>query len=168
MKKFVLLLICLLLVLSVGCTKETDAFRNVSCEDIMNAAVNATTHPESDKIYTYEKANLDSYSMSLWSDGLFQESSELEKLSDYAIFISAGTTMYEVAVLRTEKKEDVSVLTDLIERRKETLALGDKGMYDPDFKKRMNSSKLITEGNTVIFIVTDDNSAAETAINSLK
>ncbi len=168
MKNIVLFLICFLLILPAGCSNETDAFKNTSCEDIMNAAVNATAHPQSDKIYTFDKGNLDSYSMSLWSDGLFRESDELAKLSDYAIFISAGTTMYEIAVLRTENKEDISVLTDLIERRKETLALGDKGMYDPDFKKRMGSSKVITEGNTVIFIVTDDNNAAIDAINEIK
>ena len=105
--------------------------------------------------------------MSLWADGLFQECSEYDLIDDYAIYVSAGTTTYEIAVLRCEEEKDVSVLKNLVERRKETLSQGDNGMYDKDFKKRMSDSKVLTEKNTVVLLITDDNSAATEAINKL-
>ncbi len=168
MNKVLVFVLSLSMAFMMACSSSSGFPEEVSCADIMNGVLEVTVHPEAEKIYTSEEDNLDTYSLSLWSDGLFQESAELSKLSDYAIYVSAGTTTYEVAVLRTEKTDDVSVLTDLIVRRKETLSLGDKGMYDPDFKRRMNSSEVITVGNTVIFVITDDNSAAKTAVNALK
>ena len=168
MKKTISICLTFLISFLIGCSGSSGFPSDVSCEDIADAVLNVTEHPEAEEYYTLSKGNLDSYSMSLWSDGLFEESSEFSKLDDYAIFLSAGTTTYEVAVLKAKNSDDVSLFTQLIERRKETLALGDKGMYDPNFKKRMDSSKVITEGNIVIFIVNDDITAAEDAINALK
>lgn len=168
MKKLFLPFSLIFIVLLSACVSAESKLDGVSCENIMQAVVAVTVHPESEKIYAKSEENMDEYSMSLWADGLFEECTEYGVLSDYGIYLSAGRTTYEVAVLRCVDKKDVPVLTDLIARRKETLALGDKGMYDPDFKKRMNSSVLITEGRTVIFLVTDDNEAANKAINELK
>ncbi|MBQ9770174.1 MAG: hypothetical protein IJW27_08215 [Clostridia bacterium] len=168
MKKILLIALSAFIIVLSACSSAEAELDGVACENIMQAVVDVTAHPDSEKIYTKSEDYMDAYSMALWADGLFEECSEYGVLSDYGIFLSAGRTTYEVAVLRCSDKEDVAVLGELIERRKETLALGDKGMYDPDFKKRMNSSVVITEGKTVIFLVTDDNEAAKTVINELK
>ena len=168
MKKLLLITVSVFLMLLIGCSSAESKIDAVACEDIMQAVIDVTAHPDSEKIYTKSEDNMDAFSMSLWADGLFEECEEYGALSDYGIFLSAGRTTYEVAVLRCGDKKEIAALTDLIERRKETLALGDKGMYDPDFKKRMNASVIVTEGNTVIFLVTDDNEAAKKAISELK
>ena len=168
MKKLFSALLIISICLLSACSDSQSFKEGTSCEEIMNAVVEVTEHPQSDKVYLKAEDNLDTYSLSLWADGLYQECEEFELLFDYAIFVSAGTTTYEVAVLKADKKENVEKVKDLINRRKETLSLGDKGMYDPDFQSRMSNSQLKAVGEYVIFIVTDDNDAALDAIEQFK
>ena len=168
MKKHLTLLLILILCLLTACSGAKGFKENITCEDIMNAVIDATVHPDSDKIYLKSKDNLDAYSLSLWSDGLYQESEDIDLISDYAIFTNAGTTTYEVAVLKAESSASAERMEDLIERRKQTLALGDKGMYDPNFSARMESSVVETVGEFVILIITDDNDTALSEIEKLK
>lgn len=169
MKKYICLVFAVIILLSAtACNQKGEFKSDVTCEEILNSILAATECPQEDKIYVKSKGNLDTFGLSLWADGLFQECEELSLLSDYAIFTSAGTTTYEVAVLRANGIEAVPKLNDLIERRKETLSLGDKGMYDPQFNIRMSNSKQETVGEFVIFIVTDDNDAALKAIDQFK
>ena len=140
----------------------------IACESIMNAVLDSTQHPESENVYLASSGTLDTYSMSLWADGLFSECAEFSLLTDYAIYVSAGTTTYEVAVFKTASADNTVKLVDLLERRKENLANGQKGMYDPYFESRISNSKIITDGEYAMLIITDDNNAAIEAINNLK
>lgn len=174
MKKSFCLLLVLFCVFLVACSKNQNTesekgFKDgVDCEEVMNAVIGVTEHLDSEKIYLKSSNNLDSNNFSLWVDGLYGECEEFKLLSDYAIFVSAGTTTYEVAVLKADEIDNVDKLKELLERRKETLSLGDKGMYDPSFETRINNSKVLTAGEFVILLITDDNDAALEAIEKLK
>ena len=168
MKKFFIIFLVVFFVVLTGCSGSGSFREEVTCEDIMNAVVEVTEHPDSDKIYKKSKNNLDTFGLSLWADGMYQECSDIELIDDYAIFVSAGTITYEVAVLKTKDNGSVNKLEDLMERRKLTLELGDKGMYDPKFDMRISSSKLQKTGNFVLLIITDNNDAALAAIEKLK
>ena len=172
MKKYFCLLLVLFCVLLAACNQNSESEKGfkdgVNCEDVMNAVIGVTEHLDAEKIYLKSSNNLDFNNFSLWVDGLYGECEEFNLLSDYAIFVSAGTTTYEVAVLKTDKIENIDKLKELLERRKETLSLGDKGMYDPNFETRINNSKVLTAGEFVILLITDDNDAALEAIEKLK
>lgn len=170
MKKIISLCLSLVFMVSLfaACGSKAEFPADTSCEDILNAAQSIGEIPQSEHIYLKKENNLDGFSMSLWADGLYEECKELELLSDYAIFLAAGTKTYEVSVIKAEKAEDTDKLLDLIERRKKTLAAGDKGMYDPDFDAKLESSLLYKDGNFVIFLLTPDNDAAKAEIEKLK
>ncbi len=170
MKQTLSFLLAAILLLSAlcGCREKNTFPENVTCEDIMKAVQSAGDVPEAEKVYLSGDNNLDATLMSLWADGLYEECSEFELISDYAIFLCAGTDTYEIAVLKARDEGGVSKLTKLIERRKETLAVGDKGAYDPKFDMRMENSVLYSDGLFVIFIVTDYNENAVEAIKNLK
>ena len=170
MKKAIAILLSVLMIMVVftACGEKETFPQDVSCEDIMKAAQSVGEVPEAQNIYLKSQENLDSCSMSLWVDGIFEESKELDKLKDYAIFLSAGVTTYEIAVLKAQSEKDIDVLKDIINRRKQTLTLGDKGMYDPDFDVRMENAEVYNDGMFVIFLVTEDNAASKNAIENLK
>lgn len=138
------------------------------CEDIMNAATGATEAPAAETVYTDGEGNLDTYTLSLLADADYTECPEYGLLDGYAVYLALGTVTYEVAVLKAKDEAGAQSLYGLLERRKETLAAGDKGMYDPDFEARMEKSQLYTDGLYVIFLLTEDNDAAKAAIDALK
>ena len=111
MKKAIAILLSALMitVAFTACGDKKTFPEDVSCEDILNAAQSVGEVPEAQNIYLKSQDNLDSYSMSLWVDGIFEESKELSKLKDYAIFLSAGVTTYEIAVLKAENEKDIEV-----------------------------------------------------------
>ena len=167
MKKFICLFLVALFTLLTACSSNSDkTFRNdVTCEDIMNAVLDATNPPESEEVYKKSSDNLDSNILSIWADGLYEECKEFNLLSDYAIYVSAGVITYEIAVFKTDSTDDI---INLFERRKENLGNGQKGMYDPMFETRMSSSKIETVGEFAVLLITDDNDSALDAIEKLK
>ncbi len=167
MKKAIVLLMVLIMLFAVGCGEKSFP-DSLSCEEIVAAYQSVSEKPEYEKFYHKSENNLDTFSMSLWADGLFQECNELELLEDYAIYLGSGTDTYEVTVLKAKNEADTEKLVDLIERRKKTLENGDKGMYDQNFKTKMANSVLKTDGKFVIFLITDDNDAALKAAEKLK
>ena len=169
MKRAVSLILAAVLLSScVACAREKNFPEDVTCEMIMEAAQSTHNPPEAEKIYTKAKENFDAYSMSLWVYGLYEECEKFKLLSDYAVYLSAGATTYEIAVLKAHEKDNVQDLVDLIEQRKKTLALGEKGMYDPEFETRMENAVIIEHGLFVIFLVTDNNSNAIKEIENLE
>lgn len=167
MKKLIILLMAALLIFTVSCTGEKSFPDSLSCEDIL-ASLQVGYVPEYEKFYRKSENNLDSFSMSLWADGLYEECSEFDLLDDYSIFFAAGNNTYEIVVLKAKTENDVAALKGVIERRKQTLANGDKGMYDQEFETKMANSVLKTDGRFVIFLITSDNDAALKAAESLK
>lgn len=168
MKKCIVWFLVAILFVLTACNDTSQFREDVTCKDIMNTAIDATNKPDADKIYLKDDNSFDAGTFSLWTDGLFGESEELSLISDYAVYISAGTTTYEVAVLKANESSDTDAIKSIVERRKETLSLGDKGMYDPMFKERMSNSKILTVGDFVILIITDDNDAVLKAFENLK
>ncbi len=169
MKKLTSLLLVFALVFAFGgCGRDKNFSAQTDCKQILDAAIGATNYPDCEKLYLKQDANLSATDLSLWYSGLYSESDKLDLLDDYAIFLSSGVTTYEVAVLKPKKKSDLKELKALLEERRVTLSLGDKGMYDPDFTVRMENSLLYTDGDFLIFLLTENNSAAKKAINALK
>ena len=167
MKKFVAILLAALMLFAVSCTAEKSLPDNLSCEEIVAELQSVGEKPEYEKYYQKSQNNLDNLSMSLWADGVFEECAEFKLLADYAIYLGAGTDTYEVTVLKAKEQQDLEKLENLIERRKQTLQNGDKGMYDPSFETKMSNAVVKTNGNFVIFLITDDNDAALKAIEKL-
>lgn len=167
MKRIICLMLAALTCLTACAGGKTFA-DGTTCEDIMKAASGATEAPVAETVYTDAEGNLDAYTLSLLADADFAECPEYGLLDGYAIYLALGTVTYEVAVLKAKDEAGVQSLYDLLERRKATLAAGDKGMYDPDFELRMEASQLYTDGLYVIFLLTEDNDAAKSAIDALK
>lgn len=157
----------LLLLFVSGCS-ATSIPDTLSCEEIVSAVHSSGAVPKFEKYYCKSQDNMDSFSMSLWADGLFSECEEYSLLEDYAIYLGAGTDTYEVTAIKGKTKEDVEALKGLIERRKNALAAGDKGMYDASFDAKMENSVTIVDGRYVIFLVTGDNDSAKASIDKLK
>lgn len=167
LKNLIICCVCIGLLLITACGDTKTFPQDITCEQILNAATAVESY---DNIRTYikDKVDLDAFFMSMWSDGIFEECKEFDLLSDYAICYSNDNTTYEISVLKAKSKDDVQRLVSLLERRKETLSGGDKAAYDPDFDKLMGDSRILTEGEFVILLITPDNDAAVTAIENLK
>ncbi len=168
MKKITAILMVALMLFAVSCTAQKSLPDSLSCEEILTTLQSVGEKTDYEKYYQKSQNNLDSLSMSLWSDGVFEECAEFDLLEDYAIYLGAGTDTYEVTVLKSKNEADTEKLVDLVERRKETLANGDKGMYDQAFETKMANSVLKTDGRFVIFLITNDNEAALKAAEALK
>ncbi len=167
MKKTIIFLLSVLLIVCVACGKSKAFPADIKCEQILNAATAAVSY-ENTTIHIKDKNNLDTYDMAMWADGVFDECSEFDLISDYAICYSADNTTYEISVLKAKSKDDVQKVTELLQRRKQTLQGGVKAAYDPDFEKLMQNSKILSEGEFVILLITADNTSVLTAIDNLK
>ncbi len=164
--KIIVLLVLALCMLLCACGKKSFG-SNITAEQITDTAINAVgVAPQSNT--SYRDNEMDSYTMSLWADGLYGECAEFSLLEDYSVFYSADNSTYEISVLKAKTKEEVSKLEAVLERRKNTLSEGDKAAYDPNFNELINSSQIITDGNFVILLITPDNDAAIKAIEKLK
>lgn len=158
--------ICVALLFVSACGGAKQFPQDVTCETILNAATDVEMHYNT-HTYIKNKTELDSFAMSLWADGLFEECEEYDLLSDYAICYSNDNTTYEISVLKAKTNDDVEKLQSLLERRKQTLSEGDKAEYDPNFNLRMDDAKIIVEGDFVILLITPDNMAVLDAIEKL-
>ncbi|MBR5472667.1 MAG: DUF4358 domain-containing protein [Clostridia bacterium] len=159
--------ICVVLLLICACGNTKQFSKNVTCEMILNAATDVESH-DNTQTYIKNKNELDSFYMSLWSDGLFKECEEFDLIDDYAICYSNDNTTYEISVLKAKTNNDAQQLKSLLERRKQTLSEGDKAEYDPNFNLRMDDAKILVEGDFVILLITPDNTAVLDAIEKLK
>lgn len=170
MKKIISIVLCAICVLTlISCGNNKTLPQNTTAETLASAIINAVGDaPGSNTTYMPKMQSLDTHTMSLWADGAYKECDEFALLDDYHIFYSADNTTYEISVLKAKTEDDVSKLVSVLERRKQTLSLGDKAEYDPNFKKLMDDSLILTEGRFVILLITQNNTAATAAIENLK
>ncbi len=180
MKRLLSLILALLMCLCACSEKETEEGGDatfpddITCEQIMRAAVEAVHFSEDgseegSETYLPESENFDEFEMGLWADSSFEGCAEFELLTDYAIlYLPYAYVTYEVAVLKAEDAEGAEELLKVLERRKETLASGDKGFYDANFESIIEDSQTYCDGNYAIMIVTGDSAAAKEAIEKLK
>lgn len=155
------------LLLCVACGQNTSFGSDITAEQILNTATTVQIY-DNNKTYIKGKVEMDAFSMSMWSDGVFDECKEFDLISDYAVCYSNDNNTFEISVLKAEKKEDTDKLVSLLERRKQTLATGDKAAYDPEFKMLMEKSEILVEDEFVILLITHDNDAVISAIETLK
>lgn len=167
MKKIIAIFICTLMLFCVACGESKSFPDGTTCEQILNAATAVQSYDNTQN-YIKDKSNLNANLMSMWSDGMFAECKEFDLLVDYAICYSNDNTTYEISVLKAKSKDEVSKLESLFERRKKTLEGGTKAAYDPNFKNLMQNSKIITDGEFVMLLLTNDNDAVIKAIEKLK
>ncbi len=167
-KKIIIFVMAILLLFTAACGESKSFPTDITCGQILDAAIAAVEQSQNATLYSANDSQLDAYTMSLWADGMYSECSEFELLADYALYYSSDNTTFEISVLMGKTQADVEKLTAVLERRKETLSGGDKAAYDPDFNSLMNESSILTEGNFVILLITPDNSAAIKAIENLK
>lgn len=168
-KKLIICVFCICLLLITACGQAKEFPHDITCEQILDAAKQAVgTLPSSEKFYTADTELLDTYAMSLWADGVYQECEEFSLLADYSLYYSADNSTFEISVLKAKTDDDTEKLVSVLERRKATLSAGDKAAYDPDFNNLIGDSRILTEGEFVILLITPDNDAIITAIENLK
>lgn len=167
-KKLFICVLTILLLFTVSCGEAKTLPQDTTCEQLLNAAKQVSTLPQNTAEYVKGQKEFDAYTMSLWADGSYSECAEYELLADYAVFYSSDNTTYEIAVLKAKSQDDTEKLTALFARRQKTLNGSAKAEYDPNFERLMKESKIITEGQFVIFLVTPDNDAIIASIQDLK
>ncbi len=167
LKTLIISCVVLSLLLCAACGQSKGFGGDITAEQILNAA-KAVKPYENNKTYIKGNIDLDTFSMSMWSDGIFDECKEFDLISDYALYYSADNNTFEISVLKAKSSEDTQKLVSLFERRKQTLAAGDKAAYDPQFEKLMNESEILVDGDFVILLITPDNDAVIKAIEKLK
>ncbi|MBQ8696828.1 MAG: DUF4358 domain-containing protein [Clostridia bacterium] len=147
---------------------------DITCYEIMRAAVEAVHFSEDGSeegsdTYLPENDNFDDFEMGLWADSSFEGCEEYELLTDYAVlYLPHAYVTYEVAVFEAENEEDAEKLLKVLERRKETMAAGDKGFYDANFESVMDDSLTYRDGNYAIMIITGDAETSKAAVDALK
>ena len=142
--------------------------QDTSCESILKGIEQVIEMPKYEKLYLKSQNNLDAVSLSLWCDGELTSFSETSMIEDYAVFLAAGVETFEIAILKYAESVDQKTKEDIFERRKNTLASGDKGAYDPNFENMMGCSVIYIDGNFAILLITEDNDKALEAIENLK
>lgn len=167
-KKTVIFAISFVFLLATACTGDKTFSSDITCEQILNAASAAVGQYQNTTTYIKNKNNLDTHAMSLWADGIFEECAEYDLLSDYAICYSNDNTTYEISVLKADTPENAQELLSVLNRRKQTMADGTKAAYDPDFEILVKNSRIFTDGDFAILLITQDNNAAVDAIQNLK
>ena len=168
MKKLMAILTAILLVCAVGC-KEDDKIMpgGITCEQILNAVY--TTAPYGNTTtYIKDKNDMDADTMSKWATGAVKEFAEYELLADYAICYSNDISVYDIAVLKANSKDDVKKLENVVNKRIATLRSSKKATQDPNFERMISEAKVLVSDKYVILIITQNNNAAEKAINNLK
>lgn len=180
MKRLLSLILALLMCLCACSEKENEESgdatfpEDITCEEIMRAAVEAVHFSEDGSedgsdTYLPDRENFDEFEMGLWADSSFEGCEEFGLLTDYAIlYLPYAYVTYEVAVLKAEDTEGAEKLLEVLERRKETLAAGDKGFYDANFESIIEDSQTYLDGNYAIMIITGDAATSRAAIEELK
>ena len=169
MKKITaLFLIGTILMTFVSCGAKKALPQDTSCESILTAIEQVMEMPKYEKLYLKSKDNFDPYSMSLWLSAEYTSFSESGMIEDYAVFVGAGTETFEIAILKFADTTDKANKEELFEKRKNTLASGDKGAYDPNFDNTMKDAVVDIDGNFAILLITQDNDKALEAIENLK
>ena len=166
MKKVLVLLMCVFLL--AGCKEKETFAENTTCEDIMQAAITATKAPEYDNIYRMKDNSFNSTDMSLWANGLYEESKDFDLISDCAIYLAAGNITYEVGVIKPKNAEDLGLIVEIFENRKKTISGSNKAAYDPDFSNILNDCKIYVDDGFAIMLLTNDNTSAKKEIDKLK
>lgn len=155
------------LLLCAACGQNESFGNDITAEQILSVATTAQSY-DNNKTYIKGNVEMDTFTMSMWSDGVFDECQEFDLISDYAICYSNDNNTFEISVLKAEKKEDASKLVSLLERRKQTLATGDKAAYDPEFEMLLEKSEILVCDSFVILLITQNNDAVISAIETLK
>lgn len=169
MKKIIaLFLIGAIFVTFISCGNKKTLPQDTSCEAILKEIEQVIEMPKYEKLYLKSENNLDAVSLSLWCDGTLTSFSEASVIEDYAIFLAAGVETFEIAILKYADSVDQKTKEDIFERRKNTLASGDKGNYDPNFEAMMESSVVHIDGDFAILLITKDNDNALKQIDGLK
>ena len=174
MKKTLSIFLCLtaLLMLAAACGKPKAFADNITCDAILQAALDACENvPEAEHRYasSSEKGEtIDTFTLSLLEDGIFEECPEYPLIKDYALYICNSKETFEVQVLKAENEESAEKLKVMLDRRIETLSGGDKAMYDPSFAGMIQNAKTYTDGPFAILMITGDNTRPLEAVENLK
>ena len=168
-KKVLALTMAAVLSLLVSCGQTKSFSDDITCEQILNEAKSVDDKaPENATVYSKNGVAFDGYTMSLYADGTYEACEDINLLDDYAVFYSSDNTTYEISVLKAKSKDDVAKLHEILNRRKETLSSGDKAEYDPNFDNLMKNSQILTDGEFVILLITENNDNIIKAIENLK
>lgn len=167
MKKIIILPLIAIIVLLTACGEKCLP-DTISCDKILDTAIGSDLKYKNTTTYIKGQNDVDEYVMSMWADGVFEEFDEYDLITDYAISYSNDNKTYEISVLKAKNSDDAKKLEKVLERRKETLCTGTKAAYDSEFDIMIKNSKIFTDANFAVFLLTDDNDTALNRIDELK
>ena len=94
---------------------------------------------------------------------------EFDYLDDFALYVPAGQSIFEVSVLKLKKEEvnNIDSLKILLEKRLKRVSRGELINYAPQELPIYENAKVIIVSNYVILLATTDNGKAENIINDM-
>jgi hypothetical protein len=98
-----------------------------------------------------------------------QPIAEFEYLEDFAFYVPAGQSMFEVSVLKVKKEEESNIekIKTILEKRITRVSRGELMQYAPQEIPILENAKVIIVSNYVILLATNDNGKAEKVINTM-
>jgi len=172
-------LLCAVLLFFGGCGENgANYVSHYTAKELADAIMSAygpSELPEEGFEYFYSGADedsdyyIDAYFAGLLINGAYSPLEEYENISDCAFYVPKGRNIFEVVVLKSEKSggDDIKLLQDVLNRRLERKTSSDVLVYTPEDAPLLENAKIITAGNYVIFLATNDNKKAEQMINDM-
>ena len=150
MKRFVLITLCVAMLCIAGCGGKAEKSLDVAA--FASAAVEKMDFGD-ELMAVPEQMLSDYYTL------------PKGKVSEYAVYVSGtGATASELAVFKCSSDAVKDVEAAVKTRIEEQIA--SYANYRPDEKFRLENALLVTEGNYVVFAVSNDNAAIEKLLES--
>ena len=94
---------------------------------------------------------------------------EFDYLEDFALYVPAGLSIFEIDVLKIKKEEEnnIGAVKAMLEKRIQRVSYGDLVQYAAHEVPILENAKVITVNNYVILLATPANGKAEQIINNM-
>ena len=138
--------------------------------DAILAAYDKTDLPEAGFEHFYSEADdtgeefLDSKYAGLLINGAYSELEEYESLKNFAFYIPIGRYMFEIDVIKAGAGDNMSELKSVLEKRLQNKKSSDILTYQAADAPIIDNAKIVTSGNFLILVATQDNSKADKII----
>lgn len=167
-KSIFLILLSLVTVFSLVSCGDKTLSDTLSCDAILSAALESQENPpEGLEIYKTSDGSLDTYKLSLFAYGKYEECADFELIDDCVLYTCGGTQSFEIDVIKAKDAEKASQLDKLLTARLETISAGDRAAYDPNFESMISSAEHFVNGKFAILLITFDTPSAKDAILKL-
>ena len=161
-------ILTLLAVLSLASCGNKTLSDTLNCDEILEAALESQDNPpEGLEIYKKSDGSLDSYKLSLFAYGKFEECADFELIDDCVFYTCGGTQSFEIDIIKAKDADSAIKSDELLAARLNTISEGDRAAYDPNFESMISSAVHFTSGRFAVLLITFDTPSAKDAILNL-